>query len=124
MAKHRPPSHHSSHHNEGGAKVNDASDNDPAEEQANNVQPVPASCWDRFRAEINPCQSWFLKTHPAHDRPLDITSAFAPEGIQPLLLKVCCGGFVWATAIYSLVRDRKERGFWLVLYLYSILCFQ
>jgi len=127
MAKRRSSSHHSSHHDsshhtsshyndsshhdEGGAKVIQTSDNDPAEEQAK-VQPKPASCWDRFKAEINPFQSWFLKTHPAHDRPLDIKTAFAPEGIQPLFFKVSCGGFVWATAIFSLVRDREDRGFW------------
>ena len=106
------PSHEDppSHHHRGGAEPEIAGD--PVEEQAAKVEPPPASCWERLLAEINPCRPWFLKTQPAHDRPLDITSAFAPEGCQPLFFKVFCGAFVWGTAIFSIVKDRKDRGFW------------
>jgi hypothetical protein len=75
-------------------------------------EPKPASCWERFRAEINPCQDWFLKQHPANDRPLDISASFAPEGISPLFFKVSCTAFVIGTAIYTFIEDKGHKVWW------------
>lgn len=117
-SSHQDSSHHdsSSHHHRrrrhGGVDEESEMADDPVEEAKEEEDPPPASCWDRLRAEINPCQPWFLKTHPAHDRPLDITTAFAPEGCQPLFFKVFCGAFVWFTAVYSFVKDREDRQWW------------
>ena len=74
--------------------------------------PKPASCWERLRAEINPFQDWFLKQHPANDRPLDISSSFAPLGLKPLFFKLSCTAFVIGTAIYSFVKDRGDKVWW------------
>lgn len=72
----------------------------------------PARWIDRLMSEVNPFQNWFLKTHPAHDKPVDISASFAPEGCKVLFLKLACGGFVIGTAIYSFLQDTDERGFW------------
>lgn len=80
-------------------------------------EPEPATCWERFIAEQNPCQDWFLKTHPANDRPIDISASFAPEGCQPLFFKILCTAFVVATAIWSFIEFDEPRGFWYVFVL-------
>ena len=87
--------------------------------------PVPATCWERFVAEQNPCQDWFLKQHPTNDRPVDIAGSFAPEGCQPLFFKVSCGAFVLTTAIWSFIDYKDDRAFWYVFDLCSFLrvCF-
>lgn len=82
------------------------------DEPENEEEPLPATCWQRMRAEMNPCQDWFLKQHPRNDRPIDISMSFAPEGFKPLFFKVTCTAFVVGTAIYTFVKDRGDRGFW------------
>ena len=76
------------------------------------LEPEPASCWERFIAEQNPFQDWFLKQHPANDRPVDISASFAPEGCKPLFFKVFCSAFVIATAVWSFIDDSDDRIFW------------
>ena len=83
-------------------------------------EPEPATCWERFIAEQNPCQDWFLKQHPANDRPIDISASFAPEGCQPLFFKILCTAFVLATAIWSFTEFDEPRGFWYVFVLKQI----
>jgi hypothetical protein len=60
-----------------------------------------ASCSKRFRAEINPCQSWFHVKDPINGRVLDIPESFAPGSCTVFFWKVlysgaCIGTLVWA----------------------------
>jgi hypothetical protein len=76
---------------------------------------------ERFLAEINPCQPWFLKKHPENDRPIDISMSFGPLGCNVLFFKVTGTAFVLGTAIYSFVKDKDDRHWWYVSRL-NILC--
>jgi hypothetical protein len=55
----------------------------------------------RFRAEVNPCQSWFHVQDPVNQRVLDVPASFAPASCKTFLWKVlysgtCIGTMIWA----------------------------
>jgi hypothetical protein len=59
------------------------------------------SCCVRFKAEIHPCQDWFLVADSGSSRKLDIPESFAPEGKRVILWKTLATGLTIGTLLYT-----------------------